>query len=103
MKKIFSGGLFPALLQIAIPCLLHAQLITLPNGGNKKASVSEWVGITNVSIQYDRPGVKGREGQIWGKLVPVGFADLGFGNTKQAPCVLALTKTQQWNFQLMSR
>jgi len=39
-------------------------LTTAPNGGNKKASVSERVGLTDVAINYDRPGVKGREGQI---------------------------------------
>ena len=63
----------------------HAQLTTLPNGGNKKASVSEWVGITNVVITYNRPGVKSREGQIWGKLVATGYTDQGYGTSKAAP------------------
>ena len=39
-------------------------LTTSPSGGNKKASVSERIGITDVTIHYDRPGVKGREGKI---------------------------------------
>ncbi|HEY4206790.1 MAG TPA: DUF2911 domain-containing protein [Puia sp.] len=65
--------------------LTHAQLTTLPDGGNSKASISEWVGITNVTINYSRPGVKGREGQIWGKLIPVGLTDQGFGTSKAAP------------------
>ena len=60
-------------------------LTVLPSGGNKKASVSERIGLTDVSIQYDRPGVKGREGKIWGQLVHTGFTDQGFGNTKSAP------------------
>lgn len=34
------------------------------------ASVSQTIGITDVTITYHRPGVKGRE--IWGKLVPYG-------------------------------
>ncbi len=85
MKKIFAAGSMLALLQLACIHFTQAQLTTLPSGGNKKASVSERIGITDVTIHYDRPGVKGREGQIWGKLVPVGYADLGFGNTKQAP------------------
>ena len=63
----------------------YSQLTSLPDGGNKKASVSEGIGITDVTIHYDRPGVKGREGKIWGQLVHVGFADLGFGNSKAAP------------------
>ena len=63
-----------------------AQNLTIPpNGGNKKASVSERIGITDVTIHYDRPGVKGREGKIWGNLVQPGFTDLGFGTSKAAP------------------
>lgn len=62
-----------------------AQLKTPPDGGNKKAWVGEQIGITDISIHYDRPAVKGREGQIWGKLVQYGFNDLGFGTSKQAP------------------
>ncbi|HVT86084.1 MAG TPA: DUF2911 domain-containing protein [Chitinophagaceae bacterium] len=60
-------------------------LTTTPSGGNKKASVSERVGLTDVTIHYDRPGVKGREGKIWGQLIPVGFTDPGFGSSKSAP------------------
>ena len=63
---------------------LNAQ-ITLPPDGNKKASVSEFIGITEVKIKYSRPGVNGREGQIWGQLVHYGFADLGYGTSKAAP------------------
>ena len=62
-----------------------AQLTTPPDGGNKKASVSERIGITDVTIHYDRPGVKGREGKIWNGLVHVGYKDLGFGTSKAAP------------------
>jgi tetratricopeptide (TPR) repeat protein len=64
---------------------LHAQLTTLPDGGNKKAMVGERIGITDVVINYNRPGVKGREGKIWGQLVPAGFNDPGFGTSKAAP------------------
>lgn len=62
-----------------------AQLTTTPDGGNRKAEVSENIGITNVSIEYGRPAVKGREGKIWGNLVHKGFIDLGFGTSKSAP------------------
>jgi hypothetical protein len=60
-------------------------LTTLPSGGNKKATVSEWIGLTQVSIDYSRPGVKGREGKIWGELIQPGFTDQGFGSSKAAP------------------
>lgn len=64
----------------------YAQILTtIPDGGNKKASVTERIGITDVTLHYDRPGVKGREGKIWGALVPYGFNDLGFGTSKSAP------------------
>jgi tetratricopeptide (TPR) repeat protein len=69
----------------ALSANCQIPLTVLPSGGNKKASVSERIGITDITIHYDRPGVKGREGRIWGQLVPVGFTDLGFGSSKSAP------------------
>jgi len=65
--------------------LFSQGLTTPPNGGNKKALVGERIGITDVTITYDRPGVKGREGHIWGELIPAGFTDQGFGSSKAAP------------------
>src|SRR5215204_5754356 len=60
-------------------------LTVLPSGGNKKAVVGEQIGLTKVIISYDRPGVKGREGRIWGQLVHKGYTDQGFGSSKAAP------------------
>src|SRR5450631_869969 len=85
MRKSLPPCLMAALLPIILFNSVFAQLTTLPSGGNKKASVSERIGITDVTIHYDRPGVKGREGQIWGKLIAAGFTDLGFGTSKAAP------------------
>ena len=56
-----------------------------PNGYTKKALVGEQVGLTQVTIIYHRPEVKGREGKIWGTVVHKGFVDQGFGNRKPAP------------------
>jgi tetratricopeptide (TPR) repeat protein len=72
---------------IAMTCYIvsYSQLVIPPYGGNKKATVGERLGITDVTIHYDRPAVKGREGKIWGDLVHKGFADLGFGTSKSAP------------------
>jgi tetratricopeptide (TPR) repeat protein len=81
MKKIA----FSCLLSIIVSASAFSQLTTAPDGGNKKAMVAERIGITDVTIHFDRPGVKGREGKIWGQLVHVGYADLGFGTSKQAP------------------
>lgn len=69
-----------------VSCVMaQAQLTTTASGGNKKAVVGERIGLTDVTIHYDRPGVKGREGKIWGQLVPVGFTNLGFGSAKSSP------------------
>lgn len=70
---------------LILPSVLLAQLTMPPGGGNKKASVSELIGITDVTIKYNRPAVKGREGKIWNDLVHAGFKDLGFGTSKAAP------------------
>lgn len=57
-----------------------------PDGGNKKASVSEQIGIVKININYSRPGVKGREGKIWNTPVAhYGFVDLGHGTSTAAP------------------
>src|SRR6202451_1524230 len=85
MKKVSLAGSLLVILQFAFVLLTHAQLTTAPGGGNKKAFVGERIGLTDVTIHYDRPGVKSRDGKIWGELIPVGYADQGFGNTKQAP------------------
>ena len=61
-----------------------------PSGNNQKASVTQYIGPVRVNIDYSSPAVHGpdgkdRRGQIWGKLVPYGLTDLGFGNGKPAP------------------
>jgi len=85
MKITFKYYLLFLFLQMASTGLVNAQLTSLPRGGNKTASVSEQIGITNVSIHYSRPGVKKRDGHIWGYLIPVGFTELGYGTKKPAP------------------
>ena len=50
---------------------------------SQKATVKQTVGISNISITYSRPSVKGRE--IWGNLVPYGMNNLGFGTAKESP------------------
>lgn len=82
MKKFMT--LSALVLSVAIT-YSQIPLTVLPSGGNKKAVVGEQIGLTKILINYDRPGVKGREGKIWGQLVHVGYTDQGFGNTKMAP------------------
>jgi tetratricopeptide (TPR) repeat protein len=81
--KCLSLGLF---FSVIVSCAsAQITLTQLPSGGNKKAFVGERIGLTDVSIHYDRPAVKGREGKIWGGLVHVGFVDQNFGSSKAAP------------------
>lgn len=82
MKRLVFGLLLTSFFTTSFAQITLTQL---PSGGNKKAMVGERIGLTDVTIHYDRPGVKGREGKIWGQLVPAGFVDLGFGNSKAAP------------------
>src|SRR5437773_3468587 len=82
MKKLFAILISFSLVS---SCFCQIILTTLPSGGNKKAAVIERVGLTDITIHYDRPGVKGREGKIWGQLIPAGFVDQGFGSSKAAP------------------
>jgi tetratricopeptide (TPR) repeat protein len=84
MKK----PLFAALLLIVSSASVSQimPLTTEPDGGNKKASVSEQIGIVKIVIAYSRPGVKGREGKIWNTPVAhYGFVDQGHGTSLAAP------------------
>jgi Protein of unknown function (DUF2911) len=64
-------------LLLVIPCLLFAAgasraqsfVISLP-GPSQRAEVRQRIGLTDITIQYHRPLVNGRE--VWGKLVPYG-------------------------------
>ena len=56
--------------------------ITTPDS-SPQATVSQRVGITDITIHYNRPSTKGRK--VWGNLVPYGFNYLGFGTAKSAP------------------
>jgi len=82
MKKMI---LYLLTVAFTVSCFAQIPLTFSPSGGNKKASVSERIGLTDVTITYDRPGVKGREGKIWGQLVHAGFIDQQFGSSKAVP------------------
>lgn len=79
--------LFLLLLSPAIHGVSQIMPLTLePDGGNKKASVTEQIGIVKIAINYSRPGVKGREGRIYNTPVAhYGFADQGHGTSFAAP------------------
>ena len=61
-----------------------AQLDLPPSGGNPRATVSEEVGITSITIKYSRPDVNKREGKIYGdgNVVTYGFSAQNFITNK---------------------
>lgn len=59
--------LFASVLSLLVPAGAFAQQLKLPRP-SPKATVQQTVGLTEVTINYCRPGVKGRT--IWGDLVP---------------------------------
>jgi Protein of unknown function (DUF2911) len=65
--------LLGALMALGVAAPVRAQApaaaVQLPRP-SPNASVSQTIGVTEVTIHYSRPGVKGRA--IWGKLVPYG-------------------------------
>jgi len=76
-----------AALLLSSSVFAQVQPLTVePDGGNKKASVSEQIGIVKIEIDYNRPAVKGREGKIWNTSVAhYGFVDQGHGTSYAAP------------------
>jgi len=80
MKKLFTKSLM-LVLTLLLVGNTYAQL-SVPEG-SQRAKISQTVGITEITIDYGRPKVNGRE--IWGKLVPYGFNNLGFGTSTAAP------------------
>jgi tetratricopeptide (TPR) repeat protein len=70
-----------------VSVLLIAGNISAQNLPQIQASphskVMQEVGFSEITIDYHRPAVKGRE--VWGKLVPYGMTNLGFGTAKESP------------------
>lgn len=64
------------------------QTLTTPRP-SAAATLSQKIGLTEVTINYSRPlvirGTNDRTGQIWGSQVPWGLASNGFGNQKPMP------------------
>jgi len=73
MRSIRTAGLSASLsilLTLIIqstPVAAQAFYLTVPFG-SQRASVMQTIGLTDISVTYDRPGVDGRK--IWGELVP---------------------------------
>ncbi|MCC6460465.1 MAG: DUF2911 domain-containing protein [Saprospiraceae bacterium] len=82
MKKLQLCALF-----LCAALWVSAQNLTQPTGGgNQTCGILQRVGITDIEIRWNAPGVKGREGKVWGTPVAhYGFQNLGFGTAKESP------------------
>lgn len=71
MRKLLARAAVPAaaLLTFQLAAAASAQQLEIPRV-SPKATVTQRVGVTEVSIHYSRPGVKERA--VWGELVPYG-------------------------------
>jgi len=78
MKKIAAAFI----LLFAISTIATAQMDLPPSGGNTRATITEEVGITSITIKYSRPDVNGREGKIWGTLITYGFTSQNLNTNK---------------------
>ncbi|WP_406683577.1 DUF2911 domain-containing protein [Seonamhaeicola sp. MEBiC1930] len=76
-----TNYLFAVILFVTMTFELIAQ-VNLPRG-SQQATLSQRIGISDVTIVYSRPSVNNRE--VWGKLVPYGMNNLGFGSAKESP------------------
>lgn len=64
----------------------YSQALRIPNNSNIVSSIGQKLGITAIEIKYNSPGVKGREGKIWGTDVAYfGTQILGFGSNVPSP------------------
>src|SRR6476660_1612235 len=92
-----QGGIVKTLILAVSVCFLFVLGIALgvsaqqfgsltlpPSGDNQHAIVTQYIGLVQVSVDYNSPDVHApdgsdRHGKIWGGLVPYGMANLGFG------------------------
>ena len=98
MKRIFTL----TLAMMAYTTLISQITLTrLPSGNNKKAMVGERVGLTDVLIQYSRPGVNGRDGKSGAnwfiRVLRTRVSEIA----KPLPGVQVRMKTQSLNFPMM--
>jgi hypothetical protein len=74
-----------ALVLCSTPALFAQGVLPAPpDGNNQRAVVTQYVGLVSITVDYHSPNVvsprgEDRSGKIWGKLVPWGVSDLGFG------------------------
>lgn len=65
---------------------VNSQALRIPETANIVCLTGRKIGVTDIEIHYSAPGVKGREGKIYGTgIVPFGYAALGYGSNVPSP------------------
>ncbi len=87
MKKCFTGFNCIVILLLLNYTPSNAQMMRMPDGNsNYKCKTGRLLGTTNIDITWNAPGVKGREGKIWGTDIAwYDFKVLGFGSNSASP------------------
>lgn len=81
MRSIISFVLIIALVDPTF-----AQGLRIPDPTNLTCVAGRKVGTTDITIRWNAPGVKGRQGKIWGTdIAYYGFSVLGFGSNTESP------------------
>ncbi|WP_153801174.1 DUF2911 domain-containing protein [Foetidibacter luteolus] len=78
----------PFVLFFCITCLSQAssQALRIPDATNQVRLAGAKIGVTEIQVHYSSPGVKGREGKIYGtNVVPFGYQVLGYGSNVASP------------------
>src|SRR3954468_13841070 len=66
--------------------IANSQALRIPDTTNKVCLTGRKIGVTEIEIHYSSPGVKGREGKIYGtQVVPFGYQVLGYGSNVASP------------------
>ncbi|MDN3659476.1 DUF2911 domain-containing protein [Ferruginibacter paludis] len=62
------------------------QALRIPDTTNYVCITGKKIATTEITVHYSAPGVKGREGKIYGtSVVPFGYEVLGFGSAMPSP------------------
>ncbi|MEZ4900865.1 MAG: DUF2911 domain-containing protein [Spirosomataceae bacterium] len=86
MRKYYQLSLSFVLLTLFFSSTVYGQALRLPENNNFVCSSGRKIGVTDIEIKWNAPGVKGREGKIWGTDVAYfGYAVLGYGSNVESP------------------
>lgn len=73
-------------MMLVVVNVAFSQALRLPQNSNFKCSAGRKIGVTDIEIRWNAPGVKGREGKIWGTdIAPFGYTVLGYGSNVESP------------------